>query len=93
MKINDRFEAAEIVIPEVVIAERRVVRLFIDGQQIIDINGDPVDYESVEEARYVAEHWDDYRCPTWQELRSMSDDEVMGRAVAALRLELGRPAP
>jgi hypothetical protein len=66
---------------EVRIEQRTVVTLYHDGQVIVDCDGRPYEYSSTEEARHVATHWDDYRAPTFAELRAMTDEELTAKAV------------
>lgn len=63
--------------------QRTIVTLRRHGQFIRDENGIPKEYASIDEARYVAAHWDKFRAPTFEELRSMTDDELITRATKA----------
>jgi hypothetical protein len=67
---------------------RIVVRLYRNGKPTVDMQGKPYEYPSVEVAQHVADHWDDFRIPAWENLQAMSDDEVKGRLRRCLKLGL-----
>lgn len=69
MRVNDEFEAREVT----------VVRLFRNGEPIIDHHGQPVDYASFDDALHVAANWDQFRAPSCLQLKAMSDEELQRR--------------
>lgn len=79
MKINDEFEAHEVKVV------RSVVRLFRNGEPIVDEHGQPKDFESLDDACHVATHWDQFQAPTYAGLREMSDDQLLQRLTRSTR--------
>lgn len=65
--------------PEFEIREERGWVIYRNGERIVDTSGDPCVYGSEEEARYVVEHWDRFRAPTYAELKGMSSADLEAR--------------
>lgn len=68
MRIDEEWEAQEVT----------VVRLFRRGQPIVDTDGRPIDYSSIEDATYVARNWHVYGMPPGG-LRDLSDEDLRAR--------------
>lgn len=93
-RIDEHFEAQEEDLPTDLRCAhcgtgitRHVVRLYLDGQPVIDQNGRPVDYLTLDDATYVARNWRAYG--GGRSLRDLSDKELneMTRTVAVLDSE------
>jgi hypothetical protein len=54
--------------------------MYRDGQQIVDSDGQPARYASEAQARYTAEHWEDFRTPLLAEVRAMPEQTLRARA-------------
>lgn len=61
------------------IKQATVYHLYRDDKPIVNSSGEPQTFDSSEEAQHVAANWDQYRAPSFHELRSMSTDDLLHR--------------
>ena len=73
-----------------VVREVYILRCTSDDTFVKDTDGRVKEYPSEDTARFVAEHWDDFRAPSYAKLRAMSDDDLRreARRRGALESEL-----
>ena len=73
-----------------VVREVYVLRCIDEDVFVQDTSGRVEEYPSEDAAWFVAEHWDDFRAPSYAKLRAMSDDDLRreARRRGALESEL-----